>query len=370
MLDNITVRLIKLADIDVPAKRMRKLRPEKVDELAESMSKPRGLVHPIVVTPKGNSRFELRAGHHRFRGAEKLEWDSIPATVREGLDADESELLEIDENLCRADLSEAETAAHHVRRKQLYLRLHPETKKGGAPGKAGGGKKKREEAQNEPLRSYTSKTAAEIGKSNATVKRAVARGEKIANVSELAGTSLDKGEELDVLTKLPEPVQRDLIERAKAGEKVMAKFVAHRLRREERERELAAATDAASKTLGQDLYGVIYADPPWEFDAYTSEPAAMRAPQAHYPTMTVAEIKTLKVPAAPNCVLFLWSTVARLGASSMRYSRLAHPAGRRMAHPLWVKSPRCLSRILRLVFALILCRPVETCRTTTLGRQP
>jgi N6-adenosine-specific RNA methylase IME4/ParB-like chromosome segregation protein Spo0J len=308
MLDNITVRLIKLSDIDVPPNRMRRLRPKKVDEIAESMN-ARGLGQAILVTPQGDA-FRLIFGHHRLEGARKLGWTDIRAEVREGLAADEAELLEIDENLCRADLTDAEQAAHHARRKTLYLRLHPETKKGGAPGKAGGGKKKREEAQNEPLRSYTSKTAAEIGKSNATVKRAVARGEKIANVSELAGTCLDKGEELDALAKLPEPVQQDLIERTKAGEKVTAKFVAHRLRREERERELAAATEAASKTLGQELFGLMYVDCPLHFDAYVSGAAEARAPEAHYPTLTIDQLKALKVPAAPNCVLFLWATVS------------------------------------------------------------
>jgi hypothetical protein len=160
------------------------------------------------------------------------------------------------------------------------VKLHPETKKGGAPGKAGGGKKKREEAQIEPLRSYTSKTAAEIGKSNATVKRAVHRGEKIANVADLAGTSLDKGEELDALAKLPEPAQRDLIQRAQAGERVTARHAAKLLRRSERERELASATEAAAQALGQKIYSLLYVDFPWRYcgrQRAGDRPAGVRA---------------------------------------------------------------------------------------------
>jgi N6-adenosine-specific RNA methylase IME4/ParB-like chromosome segregation protein Spo0J len=308
MLDTGKTIYIKLGDIDVPAKRIRKLQPEKVEQFAESFQR-RGQLQPIVVRPDG-SRFELIIGEHRFRAAAKIGWEHIRAEVREGLDAVSVELMEIDENLIRADLGDAEQAAHHARRKELYLKLHPETKQGVAGGKAGGrGRKGNSKAQNEP--SYTKKAAKETGKSNATVKRAVARGEKIANVGELAGTSLDKGEELDHLAKLPEPVQRDLIERACRGEKVTAKHVVHRLRREERERDLAEATNAASKALGQELFGVILVDFPWPFDAYSSESGLERSPEAHYPTMSLDEIKAFKLPAAPACILFSWTPAAR-----------------------------------------------------------
>jgi hypothetical protein len=42
--------------------------------------------------------------------------------------------------LVRANLSPAEEVAHCAARKPLHEKLHPETKHGGAPGKAGGGK--------------------------------------------------------------------------------------------------------------------------------------------------------------------------------------------------------------------------------------
>ena len=58
-------------------------------------------------------------------------------------------------------------------------------------------------------------------------------------------------------------LQHALISRAKSGEKVTAKHVAKKLQREARERDLASATEVAAQTLGKNVYGVIYADPPW-----------------------------------------------------------------------------------------------------------
>jgi hypothetical protein len=71
----------------------------------------------------------------------KSNWEQINCTIFEDMRADEAELAEIDENLIRAELSPAERALHIGKRKELYEKVHPETKTGGAPGKAGGGKK-------------------------------------------------------------------------------------------------------------------------------------------------------------------------------------------------------------------------------------
>jgi N6-adenosine-specific RNA methylase IME4 len=56
-------------------------------------------------------------------------------------------------------------------------------------------------------------------------------------------------------------------------------------------------------------YQVIYADPPWSFATYSAKGKG-RSADAHYDTMTLADIKALPVGgwAAPNCVLLLWAT--------------------------------------------------------------
>lgn len=83
-------------------------------------------------------------------------------------------------------------------------------------------------------------------------------------------------------------------------------------RRQERLVELSDRTRAAAKTLGAKRYNVIYADPPWRFEPYSRETGMDRAADNHYPTMTNAEIAALAMPAADDCVLFLWATIPML----------------------------------------------------------
>ena len=56
-------------------------------------------------------------------------------------------------------------------------------------------------------------------------------------------------------------------------------------------------------------YTVIYADPPWRYDF--SETQA-REIENQYPTMDIEEIKTMKIPAHEDSVLFLWATAPKL----------------------------------------------------------
>jgi ParB/RepB/Spo0J family partition protein len=117
---------IRVADIVVPQDRMRKLRPETVDEIAESIA-AQGLIEPIILRPRGAANFWLIVGRHRLEAVRKCGHDRIRAVVVDGVDADQAQLIEIDENLIRADLSPAERALHMERRKELYEKLHPET---------------------------------------------------------------------------------------------------------------------------------------------------------------------------------------------------------------------------------------------------
>lgn len=61
-------------------------------------------------------------------------------------------------------------------------------------------------------------------------------------------------------------------------------------------------------------YAVVYADPPWRFEAYSRDTGLEKSPDNHYPTMETHEIEKLPVAeiAADNSVLALWATVPML----------------------------------------------------------
>jgi N6-adenosine-specific RNA methylase IME4 len=81
-------------------------------------------------------------------------------------------------------------------------------------------------------------------------------------------------------------------------------------RRSQRERELAAKIIA----LPDKRYGVIVADPEWQWEPWSHKTGMDRAAANHYPTSVLAVIKDRDVPsiAAKDCVLFLWATIPML----------------------------------------------------------
>jgi hypothetical protein len=110
-----------------------------LSDLMESITRI-GLLNPITVT----TDHRLVAGASRLAACKRLGWVEIPAHVVT-LDDIEAELAEIDENLIRNELTVLQRGEQLVRRKELYLARYPQTKRGGAPGKAGGGKKAKTE---------------------------------------------------------------------------------------------------------------------------------------------------------------------------------------------------------------------------------
>lgn len=113
-----------VSDVVVPDGR-RTLDRAQVEALAESI-KEQGLLSPIGVRPNN----ELIWGAHRLEACKLIGQAEIDVRVAD-VDDIHAELMEIDENLQRAELSRDENWRAIARRKELYEALYPETKTGG-----------------------------------------------------------------------------------------------------------------------------------------------------------------------------------------------------------------------------------------------
>ena len=219
--------LISVESITVPANRLRAVTPSAVNALAESMRQIK-LRNPICVRVDVREDEEFSApsaslilvsGATRLAAAKSLGWSEIECTYFDGSALD-AELWEIDENLCRAELTPAEMARHLARREVLW----------GEREKVGGkslptqvdatGRKKSPQQQKEFAADTATKTGVSKRSTNQHLARAKALGEDIESV---VRTSLDSGVELDALAKLAPEQRKEIIQKAKAGEDVSAR---------------------------------------------------------------------------------------------------------------------------------------------------
>ena len=108
----------------------RPLLTTEVDKLAASI-KDVGLIQPITVTAFtqvsgiAEPGWQIIAGHHRVAACRALGWAEIDALVIDDVSHLQSELIEIDENLCRAELTASQRTGYTKRRKQIWEALHP-----------------------------------------------------------------------------------------------------------------------------------------------------------------------------------------------------------------------------------------------------
>lgn len=189
---------IPLADVVAFEGRARD--PAAVALLKESMASV-GLLNPITVTHRranlgiaAHDFYDVVSGRHRVEAARQLMWSEIDAVIVEA-DRRRAELMEIDENLVRHELSDAQRAHAHARRRDLMVELGLVS----APGKGGD----RRSTANSAVGSYSAEAAKLLGVSQRRVEQDLSRGSKIAPdvLAEVQGTKLDKGVVLDELAK-------------------------------------------------------------------------------------------------------------------------------------------------------------------------
>lgn len=216
--------LVPIADIRV-GKRLRGLREVSVTELVESIGRA-GLRTPISVVKgiekrPGNSdgvTFDLVAGNHRLEACRRLGWDEIESDIVQ-MSPDECLLWEIDENLCRADLTELERGEHLAQRKAVYERLHPASK--AATGAELAQKRWGDAGDNLSVASFADDTAGKIGVADRTIQRAIRRATKIdAKVRDRIRDNpdiADSGAELDALASLDRDKQGKAVAMVEVG---------------------------------------------------------------------------------------------------------------------------------------------------------
>ena len=147
-------------------------RPASLDgikELARSISEI-GLLNPITI----DQEYILVAGLHRLEAAKMLGWTEIECNACT-LDALQTELAEIDENVVRTELSVIEYGELLERRKEIYESLHPETKAGQA--QAAGMNRALgnnvSDKMSATLKPFSQDTAGKLGVSPRTVERTI-----------------------------------------------------------------------------------------------------------------------------------------------------------------------------------------------------
>ncbi len=199
-------------DVLTTTDRLRRLDAEKVDSLAASMDAIE-LQQPVSIwASEDGAIVELVAGAHRVAAAQKLGWEKIDCIFVDMDDLDR-QLWEIDENLIRSDLTDMQRAQHTTKRakvmaEKVVLAKMAQTKSDPS--------KNADKGQGKFIKA----TAKATGRSEKSVKRDKARGEKIAPdvQEEIAGTKIeDMGVQLDALAAATPDEQRAAVREVSLG---------------------------------------------------------------------------------------------------------------------------------------------------------
>lgn len=214
------ITTVDVQQVRVPSHRVREKQHDPAS-LAESIGQ-QGLLNPITV----RSDLTLIAGYHRLAAVKLLGWTQVAATI---LDVDDvgAELVEIDENLRRHDLSVWEQSKHIARREELMSQQGE---------RAPGHRPKSDTVSDLPAPRTTPQIAADAGMSDRTWQRRAKVGRSITpevatviddidpetcslpdsttQLNYLAGIT-DPTDQLDIATRVADGSARDVWEASK-----------------------------------------------------------------------------------------------------------------------------------------------------------
>ena len=210
------MKQVPVALIRKPAK-LRPLNEAVVKSLMESF-KSAGQISPVVLKRDSIMRdrredgFLLISGNHRLTAAINLGWETIGAEVYDqDHNAVHLELIEVDENLCRAELTAAEKAAALKKRKILWeslkeQKIQVETK---FPPDSVGYKKPPEQEKG-----FATSTAEVTGMSKQAINEYIRIADTLGDdaLKNIQGSKLDSKPKLLELAKAPQEDREDMIE--------------------------------------------------------------------------------------------------------------------------------------------------------------
>jgi len=238
----------------------------------------RGLMVPIEVDEHG----QILDGHHRKKACDEL-GVPIRTVVRSGLLEHEKRLHAVALNMNRRHLTDAQKAL-------IGESIEPDIA---------------ERARLRQLKLAGRRIGSDLV-DNCPQGQAKSRDEVAAQVGLGAGRTYDRHKKV---LERARNVAPELLDRAAAGDVSMRD-----LSKEVRTLERRAKADDIAATPVPELttlteFDLIYVDPPWRYEHVET---ADRAIENHYPTMSADELKSLEVPAARDCVMFMWATSPKL----------------------------------------------------------
>lgn len=200
-------RKIPLYLIDLPNRRIRSERPERIETLAKDIT-VNGQLQPIIAVELEDGRFAIDDGALRVLALRSIKADEIDARVTKvaWLRPEERTVRGLMANLNREDYTAFERCEALHTLKHAYEALHPETRKGGDKGNQHTGGKKRQSE----IFSFSQTAAEATGFSTRAIEIAVATYEHLSLVSKerIRGTWVEKKQsDLKALSDEEPPIQ-------------------------------------------------------------------------------------------------------------------------------------------------------------------
>lgn len=254
------------------------MREDVIDAIAASIRQHGFHERHAITVRKTKAGYQIISGHHRVEAAKRAGLDAVPAWVVE-MDDDQAYMALAMDN-AQGEMSLVELAIHAAGVKA-------------AKGKEGEGVKAWAEGMCfEHAKAFNLRKVGLYAKSLSTDVCTKLR-DKFSHV--LAALEAFKGSDLDAIAS-----------RIATGE---LKTVAD-VRREARRAEVVESLDNVAARDAKELageYDVIVIDPPWPMEKIEREVRPNQV-EFDYPTMDEAELAAMKIPAADDCHLWLWTT--------------------------------------------------------------